>query len=33
MELVTDVGGVQIYPYLLGDTTYPLQTFDENFQE
>ncbi len=27
MELVIDVGGVQMYRYLLGDTTYPLQTY------
>jgi hypothetical protein len=26
-EPVTDVGGMQVYPYLLGDVTYPLQTY------
>jgi len=27
MKLVVDVGGVQVYLYLLGDAAYPLQTY------
>jgi hypothetical protein len=27
MKLVVDVGEVQVYPYLLGDAVYPLQTY------